>query len=440
MIKTKFLSLHDFDKYLVVTICVLVALRIAILPFSPPGFYMDESAGSAHVASMVQHGTNAFGQPWPLFSPALGGGYTTPVYLYPAAAWSFVFGFSPLSLRFFSEIMTLGAIMLIAYALRLWAGKRAALLAACVGLALPWGWLQGSLVWDPALVPFFVGAAFWAFSQLLFTKSARIKYFALFLLPVSLVLLAYLYPPLRVSAPLMFIAAYALLYKRQIVRWPQLLATVVGSGVISLPLLHFMQDPDSLARSQNLLVFSQLPLLPAIGTLIVNMLQLISPWFLFATGDPNLRHSTFFEGMLGVAAVPATVAVIVMIAKSWRKRRGDLLLVWVALFGVVVSLAGSALTDEGQPHSLRATAAWPFFVILLALGWQWIFDLKNKKYLRLSVIVFVAATLVYAAELAFIYPQYSVDAFNKDIYEKAIRHQPTPDYPGLSLKYYDALR
>ena len=440
MKKLNFSSLHSFDKYLIVTICALVVLRVVILPFSPPGFYMDESAGSAHVASMVQHSTNAFGQPWPLFSTALGGGYTTPVYLYPAAAWSSVFGFSPLSLRFFSEVMTLAAITFIAFALRLWTDRRTALIAACVGLALPWGWLQGSLVWDPALVPFFVGLAFLAFSQLLFTKSVHVKYVTLFLLPISLILLAYLYPPLRVSAPLLFVAAYALLYKKQIVRLPALAITILGSIIISLPLLQFMQDPESLARSQNLLVFSQMPLLPALGTFLLNMLQLVSPWFLFITGDPNLRHSTFFEGMLGIAAVPAIVAIVVMVVKSWKKKRRDLLLVWIALFGVVVSLAGSALTAEGQPHSLRATAAWPFIVILLALGWRWIFAQKNTKYTKIAVGLFVIGTLSYAAELVFVYPQYGAGAFDKAIYEKAIQRQPTPDYPGLSLQYYDALR
>jgi len=429
-----------FDKYLVVIICVLIALRIVIVPFSPPGFYMDESAGSAHVATMVQHGTNAFGQSWPLFSSALGGGYTTPVYLYPAAAWSHIFGFSPLSLRFFSEFMTLAAIAFIAYAMRLWTDKRTALIAACVGLAMPWGWLQGSLVWDPALVPFFVGVGFWAFSELLFTKSTRIKYMALFILPLALILLAYLYPPLRVSAPLLFVGVYALLYAKKVIRWPQLTATILGCVVISLPLLHFMQDPDSLSRSQNLLVFSQLPLLPAIGTYILNMLQLASPWFLFITGDPNLRHSTFFEGMLGVAALPAVIAVIVMTIRLWKKKRSELLLVWIGLFGVIAALTGSALTDEGQPHSLRATAAWPFFVILLTLGWQWILALKHKRYMALSVVLFVVGTLAYAIELAFVYPQYSAGAFDQSVYEKAIQHQPTPNYPDLSLKYYDTLR
>lgn len=430
----------NFDKYLIVTICILVGLRIAILPFSPPGFYMDESAGGAHIASMVQQGTNAFGQSWPLFSSALGGGYTTPVYLYSATAWSHVFGFEPLSLRFFSQFMTLAAIGFIAYAMRLWADRRTALIAACVGLALPWGWLQGSLAWDPALVPFFVAVGFWAFSELLFTKSARVKYLSLILLPVSLILLAYLYPPLRVSAPVLFVGAYALLYAKKAIRWPQLIATLLGCVVISLPLLSFMQEPESLSRSQNLLVFSQLPLLPAIGTFSLNILQLISPWFLFVTGDPNLRHSTFFEGMLGVAAIPALIAVIAMTIQQWKNKQNKLLLVWIGVFGLIVALAGSALTDEGQPHSLRATAAWPFFVILLTLGWRWILIQKSKVYIGTAITLFTVGTLVYAAELASIYPKYSADSFDRSVYERAIQQQPTPDYPDLSLRYYDALR
>jgi hypothetical protein len=437
--KKPFISPDTLTRYLIGTICVLVIARIAIVPFSPPLFYIDESAGSAHVASMVTHGTNAYSQQWPLFSVALGGGYTTPIYLYPAVLWSFLFGYEPVSLRFFSEFMTLAAIVLIAYAVKLWTDKQTALITAVVALALPWNWLQGSLAWDPALVPFFVGVSFLAFSKILFTKSRACKYIGLVTLPVTLVLLAYLYPPLRVSAPLMFVGAYTLLYLRKIVGWKIIVATVIGSAVISLPLLNFLQDPDSLARSQSLLVFGKWPLFEAIGMFFINMLQFMTPWFNFINGDYNLRHSTGFQGMLGLAELPAYIALIVMMIKTWQKKWNDRLLVFVALYCVLAAFVGSALTYESQPHSLRATAAWPFIVILLALGWVWLRDHGTKRHIYTAITVFFVATVAYGFDLAFLYPARSDSSFDHPIYEKAIQHKPTPGYPDLSLKYYQSL-
>src|SRR5680860_979184 len=73
---------------LVIVIFMLVLMRVFILPLSPPGFYIDEAASGAHVVAMVTNYTNAHGQAWPLFSQSLGGGFTTPIYLYPLSIWA----------------------------------------------------------------------------------------------------------------------------------------------------------------------------------------------------------------------------------------------------------------------------------------------------------------------------------------------------------------
>ncbi len=196
---------------------MLVLLRLASVPFTPPGFFVDEAATGAHVSTMLLQGTNAFGAAWPGYSEALGGGYTTPTYLYPLIGWAAVFGFSELSLRYFSQFITLCAIAIFATGLRFWFSKRYTLLATLIALSLPWGWLQGNIAWDPAAVPFFIATSFTTFSVLLFSTNTKARFINHCLLPVSLVGLAYVYPPSRVSAPLLFLLFYGiLLFKKRI--------------------------------------------------------------------------------------------------------------------------------------------------------------------------------------------------------------------------------
>jgi 4-amino-4-deoxy-L-arabinose transferase-like glycosyltransferase len=431
-------------KGLVITVILLVLARILILPFSPPGFFLDEAATGAHVVSMLQHGTNANHEIWPLFSASLGGGYTTPIYLYPLVAWAYIFGPSEVSLRYFSQFVTLLAIVAMALAVRLWINNRAALVSAMVALALPWGWLQGSLAWDPVMVPLLVGVSFLAFSTLLFSYSTRSKQISLVALPVSLVAMAYVYPPCRVTAPLLFLTYYIVLYMKKKLSLATIIFSSLSALVIALPLANFMLQPEAIARSSELSVFHDASLFEGIGRLFVNLLLLINPLFLFMTGDPNLRHATGIQGMLGIASIPAAVVLFVALV-SWLKKGPSLhdvaqtkyqLLTTLAVLGVGLSLLGSALTNEGQPHSLRSCAAWLFVVILLTLGWEMVVK-KRRLVQRIAAGVFIVGTLVYALDLAFYYPSRSSEAFDTSIRTSIYNGQTPADYPQMSKLYYE---
>lgn len=426
-------------------IALLIILRVVLLPITPPGFFLDEATTGAHVVSMLHGWTNAHGVIWPLFSESLGGGYTTPVYLYPLVGWSAVVGTSELALRYFSVITTILAILTIGYAIKLWAGERAGLIAIIAGLVLPWGWLQGSLAWDPALVPLLVALAFLAFSELLFTRSRIVKAVALAGLPAMLVGLAYLYPPMRITAPLLFIAAYVILLRKNVVGVRALFVTCLGSAVLALPLALFMFQPEALARSQALSVFHDTSLLHGLWLACVNFLGLINPLFLFVNGDPNLRHSTGTQGMLGLAVIPPLVALIALLILKVRRQklprlldRNSLMLIWIGLYGAVASLLGSALTNEGQPHSLRATATWIFVVIIVTIGWQLVASSWVSRPIRTACIgIFVVATCLYAFDLATSYPVRSADSFDASQRQAIYEGRRTPGYPNLARRYYE---
>lgn len=432
----KHFTFTKFEYGLLTAIIALIVARVAALPFSPPGFAADEATSGAHILSMLTHGVDGNGQAWPLFAASLGGGYTTPIYLYPAVAWSALFGVSELSLRLFSEFTTLLAIGFTAAAIRLWLGNRAALIAAVIGLALPWGWLQGGIAWDPALVPLFVAISFYLFAKLIFTKNKRLKNILLVLLPISLIALAYLYPPTRVTAPILFLAAYIVLYLKKIIDVRGIILTILGSIILVLPLLQFMTSPEAMIRSQSLIVFHKYSFFEGIWQIIFNFFQMLGPWFLFVDGDHNMRHSTGFQGMIGWAAIPAVIGVIAIAAKAIKTRKLDnKLLIGIAVIGLAASLLGSAMTHEGQPHALRATAAWPFIVIILTLGWLWILRAKQKLIIYASVAIFIVGTTWYAVDLVAYFPARAVNAFDATARQKILQGEPIP-YPELPVEYY----
>lgn len=425
-----------------IIIC-LVALHGLLLIVTPPGFFVDEAATGAHVTSMLQHGTNAHGTAWPLFSASLGGGYTTPVYLYPLVAWSALFGTSELALRGFSMFVTIAAIFLLGHTIRLWMGKKAGLVATIAGLMLPWAWLQGSLAWDPALIPLVTAIALWAFSVLVLPKQGRTRSAGFILLPLALVGLAYLYPPMRVGAPLLFLSAYGYLLYTKRISISLLTLTCAISAIIALPLAQFILQPDALERSRELSVFHNASPIEGIGRAISHFLGMINPLFLFATGDPNLRHATGIQGMLGIAALVPIAAVLFVTARTFtRKQRNSLStqqmnLLSISLIGISASLIGSALTNEGQPHSLRACAAWVFFVIVITIGWQLLARLKPQRYLLYSaILIAIIGTLLYIGDLAIGYPRRSENSF--DVPQRAIiigGHR-IEEYPALAQYYY----
>ena len=403
---------------LIIAILLLILMRVFILPLSPPGFFKDEAASQAHVVTMVANHTNTAGQSWPLFSQSLGGGFTTPVYLYPLSAWALIFGSSDISLRAFSQFVTVIAILFVALGMRLWLGRRSGLIALVVGLALPWNWLQGSIAWDPVMTPLMASIAFFGFSLLMTRTTHKPRLIGMFLLPTSLVLMAYSYPPYWVSAPILYLAAYLTLYFKKHISIKSIILSCIAAAVLAIPLLLFILQPGTLDRTSNIGVFSNTTIFGGIGLFIKNILLLINPIFLFIYGDSNNRHSVGIQGMLGIAAlIPIIVLAWSVIKKYFQNKstlfeKNELTLLAIGICGFIISLIGSALTNEGQPHSLRSCGAWPFAIILITIGWNLILRQQKLWLKRTALTLFIIATLAYAIDLAYFFPSRSANDFD----------------------------
>jgi 4-amino-4-deoxy-L-arabinose transferase-like glycosyltransferase len=441
----KFFDFYRHYPLLLSAIIAVIILRAVLLLITPPGFYLDEAAGGAHVLSLLVHGSNANGESWPLFSSSLGGGYTTPIYLYPLTLWSFLFGTSEYALRAFSLFATIIASLLIALAIRIWLGNKAALIAALSALLLPWSLVQGSVAWDPALVPVFIAGSLYGFSVALTTTSSRRQLVAAAATGASLVALAYLYPPCRVTAPLLLVVMYGvLLYQKKLAMKPTL-GIALALSILCAPLLLFMIQPEALHRSAELSVFHNTTIGEGLTKILINFTAMLNPIFLFITGDSNLRHATGQQGMLGLAALPPLLMLLfigtqrLLVLRETRRLvvTPIVSLISIACAGIILSILGSALTAEGQPHSLRATAAWPFFIILITIGWVKLLSLPRLWLRRSAVAVAILATGWYLVDFAFYYPQRSAAAFDVPVRQAIEDHRSTAGYPALAQYYYD---
>ncbi|MFZ1250127.1 MAG: hypothetical protein WAR37_01630 [Candidatus Microsaccharimonas sp.] len=432
---------HLFESVLIVVILALIIARFGILTVSPPGFYIDETASGAQATAMVETGKSYQGVAWPGYVPAYGGGFTTPVYLYPLTAWASLFGTSEYALRSFSQFVTILSVIIIGLAFALWYGRKSALLVIAAGLALPWNWLQGSLAWDPVLVPLMASLVFLGWTLLYRHPNKLLFSIGLIVLPVSLLLIAYSYPPYWVSAPLLTLAAYGSLWYFRKLSIRAVLISFAAMALLALPLLAFILSPGTLGRSSSVSIFSQSSLLYAPLLFLWNCLTLANPIYWFVFGDVNMRQSTGFQGMLGIAAlIPLIVAIIISVRPKVKLLQGDLktsrLLLWVALIGYALSSVGAALTAEGQPHSLRSCGAWVFALIAIGVGWHILTSqVRFKKVMIVAIILFFVGTVTYAIDLAVTYPSRAALSFDSRQRGEIHSHKPVR-YPGMSLDYY----
>lgn len=425
------------DWLIAAGISSLIIVHFLTLRITPPGFFVDEALTGAHVTSILAHGTDANGTVWPLFSSSVGGGYTTSVYLYPLVVWAQIFGAHEYALRAFSTFITIITILLLGISMRVWThDKNSMYLTWMVGLILPWAWLGGSIAWDPVMLPFFVALAWFGFSGLLNYERHRLAW--LLLLGTALLLGAYAYPPFRVSGPLLLFCAIIYASRRHRVTVKQLIITGATLGILALPLLGFLLQPNAMGRAQSLSVFASGGLIDATAQIVMNYILLVNPVTLFITGDPNLRHSTGLFGMLGGVGLVGTIGLFAF----WRRplhqlgaMRKPLLF---ASVGVLIALLGSALTNEGQPHYLRATGAWPFFVILISIGWQRIM-LSRRRYIYGALCLCAVLTAAYVADLTIMYPARSASAFDTQT-RSSIKAGALVTYPNSAINYYRQLK
>lgn len=405
----------EINRLLLGVVVALNLLRFIGIESAPPGFYVDEAVGAAHVLCVKESGADFYNVSTPLFSVAAGGGYTTAPFLYGEAVWTAIFGNSVGAFRTFNAFITALTVLFLFLWVRRRAGSRVALIAALLGSVSPWAFQFSRIAWDPPLAPFFLFAGLAAF-DLMSLKRWRILLGAL-----CFAMCAYSYPPSRIQATLFlfFIPGLA---------WAETLMAL-GIYLVSISPLIFrtLFDPAFTGRSKMLGIWSSYPMNPyandgffgqAWGVIVQTALH-FDPQFLLFSGDRNLRHSTQAVGMLSW-----TEFFLILIGFGWGMwaliRRQKFLnatekgLCVFAWLGIFTGILPAALTWESVPHSLRAIGAWPFFAILAA-----VFGERLIRAWKRAQTVIVASALIFASfyfyEFFVNYPGNSIGWFKTEV-------------------------
>lgn len=356
---------------------VAIVARFVGLETSPPGFAMDEAMGAAHLACLGESGYSADGVKWPLFASGAAGGYYTPIYLYFGAAWTRIFGISIAAMRSVPAVFTTLTVLGVYGLTRRLAGPRAAMWTTLLASLSPWGFHFARVAWDPPVAPAFVigFCYFWLLRNAAWGGLLSGAAFAGAI---------YSYPPTRIQAPIVFAILFLMTWRQTRGRLLRSIAFSISSVTLSIPLIQRILDPEFLARSKGLAIFSESylnenrgifgPKLYLLRTLLDNIALHFRPSYLFLTGDANLRHSSQTFGILSLVDDMALVVGILLLVAAMRrtlpeatKLPGDKSLTGMFFLGIAGLLLGvlpAALTWEGVPHALRAIGGWPFVALI----------------------------------------------------------------------------
>ena len=160
------------------------------------------------------------------------------------------------------------------------------------------------------------------------------------------------------------------------------------------------------ARLSDVSVFKGHGLFEGIGLALVDYLRYLGPWLLFLHGDGNLRHSTGVEGLFMVAtAVPLTIGAVA----AFRRRAEPI--ATIALLALLIAPAAASLAVG--VNARRDVISMPFFLVLLAYGWQVLVPWLRQRPVRAvaAVILVVLCAIPYYLDYALVYPNRAAVAF-----------------------------
>jgi 4-amino-4-deoxy-L-arabinose transferase-like glycosyltransferase len=398
-----------------------LALRFVALEHSPAGFYPDEVRGALHAICIGETGESAYGERWPVFVRGAGGGFYTPPFLYFAAGWAKLFGYSIASFRAIAAFFGVVTIAALYAWVRRAAGHEIAAWSAFVAALSPWAFQFSRIAWDPPLAPAFLLLGLWAWFQARPLPAGVAS-------GILVALAMYAYPPTRIQAPLVFAALFAVELVGRRLRLRAFVAFALTSTLASLPLLLYSLIAEFNQRIMQEAIFSpefvnanrgaDSPLAFVAKTALANLAAHFDPIYLFVTGDSNAFFSTRRIGALGFVEVLAVgIGLMLLLERTFRGDGralgnqatgawGERKLVCFSIVALLAGILPAALCHSGVPHALRSIGAWPFQAVLAGCLLSR-FAARGARCVRVIAAVAVLHSVYFAHAYFVDYPKVS---------------------------------
>lgn len=377
---------HPWCLAFAAVLAVVAILKLSALGSAPPGLYSDEASIGYNAWAIAHHGVDEHGAAFPLYFESFGE-YKNPVYIYLLAPLTWVLPLAPWVVRLPAALCGIALCAVIAAAVGRHTHSRSAAMAALVTAAVtPWSALQSRVGFEVITMTLALGIAIWCWVRACEPEAgARWRWATGAALGVSV----FAYSTGR--AYVVGLVVLMILCDRRWRRVRHMAPVLIPVAAAYLVLAVYSQVGPAGAlttRFDTIGITVDSPgLLPVVGRFVRNYFTYLGVPFLFTDGDANLRHNTGYGGMLLVTTAPALVLGLVSCARRRREPVARLLLAGLALAPVP-----AALTWEGTPHALRASAMLPLLLVIIGIGWAEILPLlRGRRLLVAGVAIALCA-------------------------------------------------
>lgn len=410
----------------------IVSSRIFDLEAAPPGLFFDESSIGYNALSILKTGHDEHGVLFPVYFKSVGD-YKNPVYIYAVALVFSLFGASEFTLRFTSVLFFLGALLFST--LLIWRMFRRSALPTIYGAAAfgftPLFFVLSRISFEVISQLTVVSAAILMIWEA-FNRSSDDKKWRLYSFTggILLGLSTYCYTTQRLLSGLTLFALWAVYFDRKYIK--KLLLFSTGFALMMIPLMAFsIASPGSVTERFSELSYIDDPIRFSEKAFIFlqNYGKYWSPEFLILRGDPNLRHSTGYGGVLFVTILALFVLGFpALFAKRNRNRFSSFIAI-----NLVLSPVAAALITEGAPHALRSMLMVYYIIVISCNSLEWLDSSSRKGPLKAAVLSVLLLSLLfetvrYQKDYFSSYPSRSVEAFGsfdfKSALEFSLEQQP----------------
>jgi hypothetical protein len=323
-------------------------LRLCFLGTNPNGLSVEEASTGYDAYSMLLTGSDRYGDFLPIFARSFDD-YIEAIYRYFDIPFIAVFGLNEFTTRLPAAITgTLTVIIVYYLAKEAFNNNKIGFFSALLLAINPWHIQFSRIAFRGIIFPFFFCLGLWLFLKGLRRPSNLIC--SAFFFGLSL----YTYSAARVFVPL-FLAGLIIIYYQELWNHKKYFLTAGSLFLVILGIMIFLWlTPAGMARqSQVGLTFNPLKI-------AYNYISYFTPQFLFANGDPYLRHNPSKMGMLHIFEFISVVTGIFYLFQE-QSKTSKILFLWLILYPIPAALTAPI-------HALRGIIGSPLFAIISSYG------------------------------------------------------------------------
>ncbi len=396
-------------KTLIILIFFLAAiLRIYNLGSLPPSLSGDELSFGYNASTILNHGVDEHGKPYPLWFEAYGE-YKLPVYIYSTVFSLAIFGVNDMAIRLPSAIFGAGTVLIVYFIVKnllTYLDKKSngidalPLLSAFILAISPWH-LQSSrtaVESVQALFLFSLGCLlfilFWKKNKLI-----RLLFSVLFL-----ALSVYTYNSYRILTPLVLIILGFVLGRNKKIAKSYVVLYCIASILLLLPALFFTLSSQGIARFTETSAFTGLNIFFYPLIFLRNFLSYFSFSYLFTFQYGNVENIVYYIspdfGLLYHWSLPFLILGVIAMVSQIR-----LSFYRIIAFSLFLVPVPAALTIS--PHPLRALPLAPILSVVIAIGIIYFYSKRSfiyRSFFWTLCLFGVFEIILFAHEYIYHYP------------------------------------